>query len=74
MAPKRKIESSFVMFDVLYVDGSRTSNRKVPSLALTTLDGDEPAKSIIEAQDREIGLASGRPRPDIRSVERSAAK
>ena len=26
------------------------------------LDGDEPAKAAIEAQDREIGLASGRPR------------
>lgn len=74
MAPKRKIESSFVMFDVLYVDGSRTSNRKVPSLALTTLDGDDPAKSIIEEQDREIGRASGRARPDIRSVARSAIR
>ena len=74
MAPKRKIESSLVLFDVLYVDGTRTSNRKVASLALTTLDGDAPAKSIIEAQDREIGLASGRPRPDIRGISRSAAK
>jgi hypothetical protein len=41
---------------------------------LTGLDGDEPAKTIIEAQDREIGLASGRPRPDIRSVSRSPVK
>lgn len=72
--PRRKIETSFVLFDVLYVDGTRSSNRKVASMALATLDGDEPAKSIIEAQDREIGLASGRPRPDIRSVERAAMK
>jgi hypothetical protein len=38
------------------------------------LDGDDPAKAIIEAQDREIGQASGRPRPDIQSVARASAK
>jgi hypothetical protein len=72
--PRRRIESSFVAFDVLYIDGSRSSNRRVPATALTGLDGDEPAKTIIETQDREIGLASGRPRAQIRSVSRSPAK
>jgi len=72
--PRRKIETSFVMFDVQYVDGSRTSNRKVPATALGGLDGDEPARTIIEAQDHEIGLASGRPRPSIQSLSRTPAK
>ncbi len=72
--PRRKIETSFVAFDVHYVDGTRSSNRRVPATALTGLDGDEPAKEIIAQQDREIGQASGRPRPDIRSITRSAAK
>ena len=72
--PRRRIETSFIAFDVSYVDGTRSSNRRVPATALTGLDGDEPAKTIIEAQDREIGLASGRPRPDIRSVARSPLK
>jgi hypothetical protein len=72
--PRRKIETSFIAFDVLYVDGTRSSNRRVPATALTGLDGDEPAKDIIAAQDREIGLASGRPRPDIGSINRSAPK
>lgn len=71
MPPKRKIMSSFVSFDVTYVDGTRTSNRRVPAIELEGLDGDMPAKAIIEGQDREIGLASGRPRPDIQSVTRS---
>jgi hypothetical protein len=31
-------------------------------------------QAIIEAQDREIGQASGRPRPDIQSVARASAK
>jgi hypothetical protein len=68
---KRPALSSVVLFDVLYVDGTRSSNRKVPSTALGGLDGDEPAKAFIEAQDQEIGLASGRPRPAIKSVARS---
>jgi hypothetical protein len=72
--PKRRIESAFVSFDVLYVDGTRSSNRRVPAIALTGLDGDAPAKAIIEAQDREIGLASGRPRPEISSVSRTRVK
>ena len=72
--PRRRIETTFIAFDVTYVDGTLSSNRRVPATALTGLDGDEPAKTIIEAQDREIGQASGRPRPDIRSVARSPAK
>lgn len=67
---KRRNENTFVLFDVTYADGTQTSNRKVLTSALGGLDGDEPAKAIIEAQDREIGLASGRPRGDIKSVAR----
>ena len=72
--PRRRIETSFVAFDVAYVDGTRSSNRRVPATALGGLDGDAPAKTIIAEQDREIGLASGRPRPEIQSVTRSPVK
>ena len=71
MPPRKRILSSFVTFDVLYEDGSRSSNRRVPAADLTGLDGDEPAKAIIEAQDHEIGLASGRPRGPIKRLIRS---
>ena len=71
MAVKRRIESSFVAFDVFYVDGTRSSNRRVPSIALTGLDGDEPARGIIEQQDANIGAASGKLRPAIKSLVRS---
>jgi hypothetical protein len=74
MPPKKRILSSFVMFDVLYEDGSQSSNRKVPASELIGLDGDEPALAIIEAQDRDIGLASGRPRGKIKQIIRSPAK
>jgi hypothetical protein len=74
MAIKRRIESSFVLFDVLYVDGTRSSNRRVASTALMGIDGDEPAIAIIEQQDREIGAASGRPRPAVKSIARAAIR
>lgn len=68
---KKVNESGFVLFDVLYEDGTRTSNRKVPSGELGGLDGDEPARAIIEAQDRKIAELSGRPRGPIKSLVRS---
>jgi len=72
--PRRRIETSFVAFDVTYVDGTRSSNRRVPATALTGFEGDAAAQPIIEAQDLEIGQASGRPRPAIRGIARSPAK
>jgi hypothetical protein len=68
---KRRSESSFVLFDVTYDDGSRTSRRKVPSTVLEGLQAEDAAKAVIEEQDREIGLASGRPRGVIKSMTRS---
>jgi len=63
-----------VLFDVLYEDGSRSSNRRVPSDLLGGLDGDAPARDIIEEQDRKIGEMSGRPRAPIKSITRSPAR
>jgi hypothetical protein len=66
----RRIEE-FVFFDVLYEDGTQTSNRKVPGAELDDIDGDLLAKPYIEAQDRKIAEMSGRPRTTIKSVTRS---
>ena len=71
---KSRASTSVVMFDVLYEDGTRSSNRKVSASALGGLDGDEPARGIIEAQDREIAAASGRPRSNVKSLVRSPIK
>ena len=59
MASKPGSKSAFVLFDVIYSDGSRRSNRKVPAEILGGLDGDEPARKVIEEQDNEIAKASG---------------
>lgn len=68
---KKSMDSAFVLFDVIYQDGAQTSNRKVPSSELGGLDGDDPARGIIEAQDRKIAEMSGRPRGPIKSIKRS---
>jgi len=63
--------NGFVLFDVLYEDGMQTSNRKVPAAQLGGFDGDAPARAFVEAQDRDIGAVSGRPRGRIKSISRS---
>ena len=70
---KQPVVTGFVLFDVIYQDGTRTSNRKVPSAELGGLDGDDPAKTFIEAQDRTIAERSGNPRGPIKSIARSAS-
>jgi hypothetical protein len=73
MARKKSkpLDAEFVMFDVFYSDGSRTSNRRVPSAMLGGLDGDEPARDAIGEQDRLIAEKSGRPALEIASIARS---
>lgn len=62
-------EDSVFLFDVLYEDGRRTSNRKVARADLDPFDRD-PALAAIERQDREIATVSGSPRGPIRSITR----
>jgi hypothetical protein len=72
MARKPASKSEYVLFDVVYDDGSQRSNRRVPKDALGGLDGDEPARAILEAQDREIAERSGRPMAAIKTLRRSS--
>lgn len=71
MAKKPTARSEFVLFDVVYEDGSQRSNRKVPAELLGGLDGDGPARDEIEAQDRAIAEKSGMPPLAIKSMKRS---
>ena len=68
---KERVDTSTVLFDVFYEDGSRASNRKVPSADLGGLDGDDPALTFITEQEQKIGALSGKgPRP-IKEIRRS---
>jgi hypothetical protein len=70
MARRKKTQSTgrFVLFDVLYEDGLLTSNRKVPTSELGSIDGNAAAKTYIKAQDRKIAETSGKRRASIKSA------
>jgi hypothetical protein len=72
MKPKARTE--FVLFDIIYDDGSQSSNRKVPGDLVGGLEGDAPAISYLETLEREIAERSGKGRPTIKSIERSKRK
>lgn len=72
--PGTNPKGEFAFFNVFYEDGSQRSNRRVPSELLGGLDGDEPARSFIKEQDREIAEKGGRPPAEIDRIERVGAK
>ena len=71
---KPAAKAEFVLFNVTYEDGTVTSNRRVQGDVLGGLDGDEPARNVIEEQDREIEERSGKSRGQISLIERVGAK
>ena len=73
MARKPTPRSEFVLFNVVYEDGSQRSNRRVPAELLGGIDGDEPARIYIEEQDREISAKSGMPPLAIKRLIRADA-
>jgi hypothetical protein len=74
MARKPSGRAEFTLFDVVYEDGSQRSNRRVPSQVLGGLDGDAPARAIIEEQDRLIAEKSGTPVIPVKSIHRSGSR
>jgi len=74
MPRKPGLNSEFVLFDVLYEDGTQRSNRKVPRTLTGGIDGDKPAHGFLIEQDREIAEKSGQPPTKIKSIMRSGAK
>ncbi len=70
MKPKSKT-GTFSVFNVIYEDGTVTSNRRVPSDQLDQSFGDgllDLAKTAIEKQDMEISERSGQKRAKIKSI------
>jgi hypothetical protein len=66
--------SEFVMFDVVYQDGTRRSNRKVPRALTGGVEGDKRAHGFLIEQDRDIAEKSGKPAGKIKTITRSGAK
>jgi hypothetical protein len=74
MARKPTKRTEFVLFDVIYEDGSQRSNRRVPGEALGGIEGDDAARTVIEQQDREIAEKSGQIPLRIKYIQRAGAK
>jgi hypothetical protein len=70
MARKPTPRTEFVLFNVYYEDGTQRSNRRVPAELLGGIDGDEPARTVIAEQDREISERSGMPPLTIARIVR----
>jgi len=64
----------YLLFDVLYDDGMRTSNRKVPTVETREWEFDASVRAVIEAQDREIAERSGRRRGTITTITPSSTR
>ncbi len=70
--PKGK-STAFMTFNVIYKDGTVTSNRRIASELLDQKFGDsiqDLARTAIEDQDNEIARRSGQRRAKIESIDR----
>lgn len=68
--PASKIE--YVLFDVIYEDGSQRSNRRVLKDLTVGDEAEDRVRADLEAQDRTIAERSGRAPLAIKTVRRSA--
>ncbi len=59
-----------IVVNVLYEDGTQSSNRRLPGLELTGYDDEETIRQAVEAQDHKIAALSGQPRGPIKSIQR----
>jgi hypothetical protein len=71
MRKKLRFETSFILFDVLFQDGTKTSYRKVPASEIHEFDDIKAARVFIEAQDCNIAERSGVWRGPVKAVLRS---
>ena len=68
MAKKPTARQDFVLFNVIYEDGSQRSNRKVSADVATGYDADAAIRAELEAQDRAIAEKSRLPPLPIKSI------
>lgn len=67
---KEKPIQGFVMFDIVYEDGTKSSRRKIPAADIAE-HGEDHARTMIMDQDRRIAEMSGNSRGAIQSITRS---
>ena len=72
MAKKqKKIEDSFVFFDVTYEDGTKSSRRKINAAGLEKSEIEAFALTEIMTQDRKIADMGGKNRGQVKEMVKS---
>jgi hypothetical protein len=73
MAKKqKKLEDSFVFFDVTYEDGTKSSRRKINTAGLDKSEIEAFALTEIMTQDRKIAEMGGKNRGQVKDMVKSA--
>jgi hypothetical protein len=68
---KERIVDNFIMFDVTYEDGTKSSRRKINAAGMDRDEADAFALTEIMTQDRKIAEMSGKNRGNIKELVRS---
>jgi hypothetical protein len=72
MAKKKdRIPDNFIMFDVTYTDGTKSSRRKINAPGMDRAEAEAFAMTEIMNQDRKIADMGGRDRGPIKELARS---
>ena len=71
---KPAVIADVIVVNVLYEDGTQSSNRKMPGLDLTGYNDDAAILEALEKQDRKIAELSGQPRAPIKSFKRISGR
>ena len=71
---KPTVSADVIVVNVLYEDGTQSSNRKIPGLELTGYNDDDAIRAALEAQDQKIAELSGQPRGPIKSFKRLTSR
>lgn len=71
---KTRGTENFVLYDIVYQDGTKSSRRRIPASHVGGLDGDEAVGPLIEEQDRKIAEMSGVRRSPVKSFVRSSGQ
>lgn len=67
----KETAAGFVLFDVTYEDGSRSSNRRVDRAIAESYEGPKAVKAALEEQDRVTADRAQRPPLSIKSIQPS---
>lgn len=59
-----------IVVNVLYEDGTQSSNRRITGLELIGIDDDAVIREAVETQDKKIAEMSGQKRGPIKSIQR----